>query len=161
MTVTNITKDPSTLSMVVTANFDAPTDRVWQVLADPRKLEKWWGPPTYPATVKEHDLRPGGTVSYYMTSPEGDEFHGWWRVIDVEPPHRLEVEDGFANADGSHKTDMPTTIFTVTLFDKDGGTQMDIRTKFPSLEAMEQMAEMGMEEGMREALGQVDALLAD
>jgi uncharacterized protein YndB with AHSA1/START domain len=160
MTVTNITKDPSTLTMVVTANFTAPAERVWQVLADPRQLEKWWGPPTYPATVEKHDLRPGGEVTYYMTSPEGDQFHGWWRVINVEPPHRLEVEDGFANEDGSHKTDMPTTLFTVSLSEEGEGTRMDIHTKFPSLEAMQQMSEMGMEEGMREALGQVDALLA-
>ena len=49
-----------------------PIARVWALWADPRKLERWWGPPTFPATVLEHDLRPGGKVSYYMTSPEGE-----------------------------------------------------------------------------------------
>ena len=36
---------------------------------------------------------------------------------------------------------------------------MTIETKFPSTEAMAQMVAMGMEEGMTEALGQIDAIL--
>lgn len=62
-----------------------------QLWADPRKLERWWGPPTYPATVVEHDLRAGGKVAYLMTSPEGEQHHGWWKVLEVDeapPPRR-------------------------------------------------------------------------
>ncbi|WP_367618868.1 SRPBCC domain-containing protein [Brevibacterium sp.] len=55
------------------AEFAAPPERVWEVYADPRQLEKVWGPPTYPATVVDHSLVPGGRVTYYMTSPEGGE----------------------------------------------------------------------------------------
>jgi hypothetical protein len=71
MTVTDVRKDPAALTMTVASEWDAPIARVWQLWADPRKLERWWGPPTYPATVVEHDLRPGGKVSYFMTSPRG------------------------------------------------------------------------------------------
>ena len=72
MSVTNVTKDPEALTMSITSRFDAPVERVWQVWADPRRLERWWGPPTYPATVTEHDLAVGGRVRYFMTGPEGD-----------------------------------------------------------------------------------------
>ena len=70
MTVISVVKDADARTMTITARFDAPIGRVWQVWSDPRQLERWWGPPRYPATVTEHDLAPGGTVAYAMTGPE-------------------------------------------------------------------------------------------
>jgi hypothetical protein len=37
---------------------------------------------------------------------------------------------------------------------------MTMTTRFPSLEAMEQLIGMGMEEGLQQAMGQIDAILA-
>ena len=159
MTVTSVRKDPQALTMTVNAEFAAPIDRVWRMWEDPRLLERWWGPPTYPATVVDHDLSPGGSVTYYMTGPEGDQPRGWWRVTSVDAPHRLEFEDGFADDAGNPNLEMPTMIMRVTLTETDGGTRMEIETTFPSAEAMEQIIAMGMEEGMAEALGQIDELL--
>jgi uncharacterized protein YndB with AHSA1/START domain len=160
MTVTSVQKDPATLTMTITAAFDAPIGRVWRLWDDPRQLERWWGPPTYPATVVDHSLTPGGRVTYFMTGPEGDRHHGWWRVLAVDPPRRLEFEDGFADDAGVPDPSMPTTTTHVTLDEPHGGgTRMAIRTKFPSVEAMDQMIAMGMEEGMTAALGQMDELL--
>jgi uncharacterized protein YndB with AHSA1/START domain len=161
MTVTDVRKDPTALTMTVASEWDSPIDRVWQLWADPRKLERWWGPPTYPATVVEHDLRPGGKVSYFMTSPEGEQHHGWWKVTAVEEPHRLDFEDGFADKEGNPNDAMPTTQSTVTFAElPTGATRMLIETRFPSREAMDQMIEMGMEEGLGAAIGQIDAILA-
>src|SRR5215213_954066 len=75
MTLKDVKKDPDNLSMVVTAEFNAPVERVWQLWADPRQLERWWGPPTYPATFTSHDLAPGSRVEYHMTGPSGDRPH--------------------------------------------------------------------------------------
>jgi len=161
MTVKDVRKDAETLSMTVTAEFDATPDRVWELWANPRKLEKWWGPPTLPATFVDHDLQPGGVCSYYMTGPEGEKAAGWWRITAVEPGRRLELVDGFSDDSGAPNPDMPTMQMTMTLDDRaGGGTRMVTTTVFPSLEAMQQLTEMGMEEGMREAMGQMDALLA-
>ena len=160
MTVTSVYKDPNTRTMTITAEFAAPIDRVWQLWADPRKLERWWGPPTYPATVVDHDVRAGGQVTYFMTGPEGDQHHGWWRVIAVDPPRSLDFEDGFADDTGQPNPDLPVTLTRVDLVDRsDGGTRMSIAATFPSLEAMERLVAMGMEEGLTLALGQMDALL--
>jgi uncharacterized protein YndB with AHSA1/START domain len=160
MTVMDVTKDPATLTMVVTAEFDAPVERVWQLWADPRQLERWWGPPTYPATVVDHDLVPGGTVTYFMTGPEGDKHGGWWRVLAVDAPHSLEVQDGFSDDTGSPNPDMPSTIMRVVLSEEGGGTKMVMTSTFPSLEAMERLTDMGMEEGLRAAMAQMDEVLA-
>ena len=43
----------------------------------------------------------------------------------------------------------------------DGRTRMSIESVFPSAEAMEQVLAMGMEEGLTEAVGQIDAILAE
>jgi uncharacterized protein YndB with AHSA1/START domain len=161
MTVTAVRKDPTALTMAVESEWDAPIDRVWDLWADPRKLERWWGPPTYPATVVDHDLRPGGRVSYYMTSPEGEKYPGWWKVGTVDAPRRLEFEDGFADDDGEPDGAMPTTRSTVTFTElPTGATRMIVESRFPSREAMEQLLEMGMEEGIQAAMGQIGAILA-
>jgi uncharacterized protein YndB with AHSA1/START domain len=160
MSITDIHKDTEQLTMTVTAEYDVPADRAWQLYADPRQLERWWGPPTYPATVLEHDLTSGGRVSYAMTGPEGDQHRGWWKVLEVEPPRLLVVEDGFADETGAPNLEMPTMVMRVELTDRPGGVTMTIATRFPSLEAMEQLVSMGMEEGMKEAMGQIDAILA-
>jgi uncharacterized protein YndB with AHSA1/START domain len=162
MTVTAVHKDTDALTMTVAAEFDAPAKRVWELWEDPRQLERWWGPPTYPATFVEHDLTPGGRTNYFMTGPEGDQPRGWWLVRTVDAPRHLEFEDGFADSAGAPDPSMPTTIIRVTLDEQsDGGTHMVIETSFPSREVMEQMITMGMDEGMAAALGQADALLAD
>ena len=160
MTVTNVRMDPGAMTMTITAEFDAPIGRVWEMWENPRQLERWWGPPTYPATVVDHDLSPGGRVSYFMTGPEGDQPRGWWRVIAVDAPHRLEFEDGFANDADEPNPNMPTMIIRVTLSEqRAGNTRMEVVTTFPSLEAMKQILSMGMEEGMTSAMSQIDGIL--
>ena len=162
MTVTAVRKDPEALSMTVDAEFEASPDRVWQLWADPRQLERWWGPPTYPATVDSHDLRTGGRVEYHMTGPEGDQPRGFWEIVAAEPPHRLVFNDGFANDDGTPNSDMPMNEARVTIEEIGSGrTRMSIQSIFPSTSAMEQVLAMGMEEGLTQAIGQIDAILAE
>ncbi len=161
MTVTSVDKDVENLTLTLVADFGAPVERVWQLWADPRRLERWWGPPTYPATFEEHDLTPGGGVKYYMTGPDGEKFGGWWRVSSVTPPRALEFTDGFSDQDGKPDPEMPTTEVRMTLTEHEGGTRMELRSVFDTREQMEQLTKMGMEEGLTLAVGQMDALLAE
>jgi uncharacterized protein YndB with AHSA1/START domain len=160
MTVTSVDKDLDNLTLTLVADFDAPIERVWQLWADPRQLERWWGPPGFPATVEEHDLSPGGTITYFMTSPEGDKHRGWWRITSVDPPKSLELTDGFADQDGTPVAEMPTNTIRVQLSEHDGGTHMELRTIYDSREQMEQLMDIGMAEGLQQSVGQMDALLA-
>jgi uncharacterized protein YndB with AHSA1/START domain len=162
MTVTAVRKDPEALTLTVEAEFDASPERVWQLWADPRQLERWWGPPTYPATFTKHDLSPGSRVEYHMTGPEGDQPRGYWDIMEVEAPHRLLVRDGFANDDGTPNTEMPTGLMELVVEEVGAGrTRMSINSTFPSTEVMEQLLAMGQEEGMTQAVGQIDAILAE
>jgi uncharacterized protein YndB with AHSA1/START domain len=160
MPVTDAKKDLDALTLTITAEFEAGAARVWELWSDPRQLERWWGPPSHPATFVDHDLVPGGRVAYFMTAPDGQRYHGWWRVEEVEPPRRLRFEDGFADEEGNPNEEMPTTIATVTIVEDGGTTTMSIESRFADREGMERTLEMGAEQGMVEALGQIDALLS-
>jgi uncharacterized protein YndB with AHSA1/START domain len=160
MSVKSVDKDPKKLSLTITAEFGAEVEQVWQLWADPRNLERWWGPPGYPATVVDHTFAPGGRISYYMTSPEGAKYHAYIDVVALDPPHRLDIAEGFAHETGAPNDDMPRNTMVITFEAAGTGTIMTIAVQFPSQAAMEQMMAMGMDEGMTLAVGQIDAILA-
>jgi uncharacterized protein YndB with AHSA1/START domain len=159
VSVVSVEQDLDSLSLILVADFDAPIERVWQLWADPRQLERWWGPPTHPATVHKHDLTVGGQVSYVMTGPAGETSGGWWRVTSVDPPSSLEFTDGYANADGTPNAETPTTAVRMRLTEHDGRTRMELRFVFDSRDHMEQQERLGTFEGIRQSVGQMDALL--
>jgi len=159
MPVLTTEKDLDALTLTLTAEFDAPIDRVWQIWEDPRQLERWWGPPTYPATFEQHELTPGGSSAYYMTGPNGEQSRGWWRIVTVERPTRFEFEDGFADDAGQPVDAMGITRAVVTLTETGSRTRMTMVSAFESAEQLQQMVEMGMEEGLRLAVGQIDDVL--
>jgi uncharacterized protein YndB with AHSA1/START domain len=160
MTVTGVVKDAEARTLIITARFDAPIARVWQVWSDPRQLERWWGPPGYPATVTEHDLALGGRVSYYMTDPDGERHGGWFRVRAVDPPHELEFDAGMADADGNPLPETEPGLIHVALSEPAaGGTQMTITSSWATDEAMQEDLAMGMDTGLRDAAGQIDEIL--
>jgi uncharacterized protein YndB with AHSA1/START domain len=161
VSVTSVTKDLDNLTFTLVADFDRPIERVWQLWADPRQLERWWGPPAYPSTVEQHDLTPGGEVTYSMTGPEGEKHRGRWRIKSVNPPKSLEFTDAFADQDGTPIADMPISAVRLQLTEHDGGTRMELRSTFESREDLEKWLSTGTPEGQQQAVGQMDALLAD
>lgn len=161
MSVTSVEKDIENLTMTLVADFAAPAERVWRLWEDPRQLERWWGPPSHPATFHRHELAAGAEVRYFMTGPGGEKYHGTWQVETVEAPRRLVFRDAFADERGEVNPELPVSTVEMTLADRDGGTRMTLRSTFASREQLEQVLEMGMEQGLREAVGQIDALLAE
>ncbi len=160
MSVISVEKDLGSLSLTLVAEFDASIERVWQLWADPRQLERWWGPPTHPASVEKHDLSAGGEVSYAMTGPGGEQSRGWWRVTSVDAPRSLEFTDGFASEDGTPNADMPTTAVTMRLTEQPQGTRMELRFVFSSRDHMAQLERWGAFDVFPQSVGQMDALLA-
>lgn len=147
-------------SVTLVSQFSAPPERVWQVWADPRQLERWWGPPSYPATVTRHEWQVGGRVDYYMTSPEGEKFGGWWEIVALDEPHSITFRDGFADGEGNPVDSAPVSSSTVRLEAHDGGTRMTVLTSYASVEDLQTVLDMGMLDGATAAGNQIDALLA-
>jgi uncharacterized protein YndB with AHSA1/START domain len=161
MTVSSVTTDPVALTMTIVANFNESVERVWELWSNPRLLERWWGPPTYPATMTLFEFVPGGKVSYFMSGPAGEVEPGWWQFTLIEAPHRIEFDNGIADEGGLPRKDMPSMKVRVALDEAaPGTTRMVVETQFPSTEAMEIFLTMGMKEGLSSAIGQMDVLFA-
>ena len=161
MPIVEIHKDTQALTMTVVAQFAAPVARVWAAYADPRQLERFWGPPGWPATFERHDFAVGGRSEYTMKGPDGAASRGYWEFLAIDEQRAFEVADGFLGNDGKPAPGMPTMRMRFTFEPHGDGTRMVTATTFPSLEALEQLLQMGMEEGMKAAMAQIDAVLAE
>src|SRR5262249_446821 len=153
---------PEALTLTLTAEFDATEEQVWGLWADPRQLERWWGPPTYPATVVVHELTAGGRVQYYMPRPQAHRPPPLCNILDANAPRSLEFADSFCDESGELNEELPTTTARVMIGPAASGrTQMTITSAFDSVAHMEQLVEMGMVEGLTQSVNQIDALLEE
>ena len=161
MPVTSVTSDPEALTLTLVGDYPVPVERLWEAFADPRQLERFWGPPSWPATFTRHDMVEDGYSEYTMTGPDGERASGYWTFTSVDPARSFEVIDGFTDAAGRPNDDMPTMTMRLEFTSTPNGSRYTITTTFPDLAAMEQLAAMGMVEGLESAAGQMDDVLAD
>lgn len=161
MPITSVDTDHENLTMKIVADFAASKQRLWDAYADPRLIEQFWGPETYPATFFRHDMFPGGQSRYAMTGPDGDVSAGYWEFLAVDAPNSFEVLDGFSREDGEPNRDMPSMRMSFSFDETPGGSRLTSVAHFTSLEELEQLVEMGMVEGTTSAMSQIDAVLAD
>ncbi|MBS0022788.1 SRPBCC family protein [Microbacterium paraoxydans] len=161
MPVTDVITDADTLTMTVTADFAAPIDRVWNAYSDPRQLERFWGPPGWPATFTAWDHTVGGRAVYTMTGPRGEKSTGTWEFLAIDEPRGFEVLDAFADEDGTPLDGFPAQRMTFRFEPTPDGTRMVTTSHFDSVEALEQVVSMGQVEGLKLAMAQLDAVLQD
>lgn len=161
MPITAVDQDPENLTIKVIGDVPVPRDRLWQAWMDPRELEQFWGPPTWPATFLQHEPFVGGESRYFMTGPNGEKAGGYWEFLALDPGYSFTVRDGFTNANGEKDLELPTPEMTITFEPLDSGSRFTSVTRFSSLEAFQQLASRGMVEGMTAALGQIDKVLAN
>ncbi len=161
MPITSVASDAKALTLTVVADYPVQVERIWDAYADPRQIEKFWGPEQWPAQFTRHDMSVGGESHYSMTGPDGTKSRGWFHFLKVEPFRLFEVEDGFAHEDGRRNESMPTMRMIFNFEKTNSGSRFTSVTHFPSVETMEQLVNMGMVEGMRSAMSQIDAVLAD
>jgi len=162
MTVTDVVRDRANRTLTLTAEYPAAPEQVWQLWADPRLLERWWGPPGFPATFEHHDLTPGGTITYFMSGGDGgDRFDGTWNVVEVDAPTRLVVEDAIIDDDGTPSDGNSMTRMEIDIEAAGDTTRMILTTHFDSLVGMEQAIATGVVDGMKACMSQIDAVLEE
>ncbi len=108
-----------------------------------------------------HDAAAGGLSLYAMTGPEGDVSRGYWHWVSVDPHKSFEVRDGFALPNGSPDSAMPWMRMVFDFAATPEGSRLTTTTHFNSADELAQLLQMGMEEGMRLAMGQMDDVLTD
>ncbi len=161
MPVTDITTDTDNLTMTLTADVDAPVDRLWRAFTQPRQLERFWGPPGWPATFTAFDFTVGGHAHYAMTSPQGEKSRGTWEFLAIDEGRGFEVLDAFADESGEPMSSFPSMRMRFSFDETATGSRLSNITYFTSVEALEQVVAMGAVEGSRMAMNQLDTVLHD
>ncbi len=161
MPIVDVISDPSDLTLTIVGEFPVPVERLWEAWSDPRQLERFWGPPTWPATFTRHDMIEGGRSEYFMTGPDGSASAGYWVFEAIEPGRTISISDGFADEHGRANTDLPTTRTEFSFTPSAGGSRLTAVTTFADADSMQRLLDMGMKEGATLAFGQMDGVLTD
>jgi uncharacterized protein YndB with AHSA1/START domain len=133
--------------------FDAPRERVWRAMTDPKLIAQWWGRGNN-LTVERYEFQRGGHWRFVEHSAHGD--HGFeGRFREVTPPERLAMTFEWDGMPGH------VAINTMTLQDLgDGRTRLVSTSLFHTTEERDGMIKSGMEVGMNQSYAALDKLLA-
>jgi uncharacterized protein YndB with AHSA1/START domain len=153
MPVVSSSTDVTRRRIILVSELDAPPERVWDVWASPRRLERWWGPPGQPMTVEHHDLRGGGQVRFHVVAPDGTRTDARFEIVSTAPPHSLRFSfhtDALAPATVDvHIEQLPVER-----------SRMTIRIEFPSDTAMRQAVDIGFDRGVGRSAKRLDEAIA-
>jgi len=133
--------------------FDAPRERVWRAMTDPKLLAEWWGRGNK-LTIECLEVERGGHWRFVEHSPHG--VHGFeGRFREVTPPERLVMTFEWDGMPGH------VAINSMTLIDLGGGkTKLVTTSQFQTQEERDGMLKSGMETGMSQSYSALDKVLA-
>lgn len=126
--------------IVITRDFAAPRELVWQAITDPKHVAAWYGGPGFTNPVCEMDLRPGGTWLHVMQAPDGTRFTINSVFEEVVAPERLVWR---TVRDPNRKPPPPTSHNTVTLEVRGQQTRWRLVSLFDSMADRDLAARMG------------------
>lgn len=145
---------PSDTEILITREFDAPAELVFDVWTTPEHVRNWWGWETDPMTVCEIDLRVGGKWHFVAINEDYGEVDFYGEYLEINRPHRLVSTEVFAPYPDS------PAVNTLTLAENDGVTTMTILVEYPSKEARDATIASGMESGLQHSLDRADRVLS-
>lgn len=161
MNKTSIERDLDKATLTIRRRFDAPRSRVWQAYTDAALLDQWWAPKPWKTETLTMDFRVGGHWHYSMNGPDGEQHFGRMDFVEIEPETRYVAADVFADENGAANPELPTQTFTTSFIDEGATTRVIVVVDYDSVEDLQTVVEMGMEEGVTMAQDQLEALLAD
>jgi|HubBroStandDraft_2_1064218.scaffolds.fasta_scaffold15293_4 uncharacterized protein YndB with AHSA1/START domain len=112
--------DYASREIVTTRVFDAPRELVFRAWTDPKALVKWWGPNGFTTTSQEFDLRPGGAWRLVMHGPNGTDYPGEFRFVEIAGPERLVLDH----------VSLPNFRLSIFFEELDGKTKIIFRQLF-------------------------------
>ena len=136
--------------IVLSREFNASRELVWEALTNPKHVVNWWGPRGFSTTIETMDVRPGGIWQHVMSGPDGAKYPNRSVFIEVVKPVRLVYTHGGKREGGPGVSFVATWSFEALAADK---TRLTLRMLFPSAEEREFVArEFGAVEGGKQTL---------
>lgn len=152
--------DMQTNRLTIQREFDAPKDLVWDCYTKAELLDQWFAPEPFTAKTKSMAFEEGGHWHFAMVDPDGNEHWVRFDYKSITPKDGYRAQDAFSDADGSINRDMPVSTWEVTFEDASPRTLVQIISTYETPEALQQVIDMGMKEGMEATLSGLDKLLA-
>ncbi len=150
--------DKETKTVLITKEFDAERDLVWDAYTKPEILDQWWAPKPFTSRTKVMEFREGGRRFYAMVSPEGQERWAVQKYTSITPKTNFKFFNTFADAD--ENPELPGSDWVLNFSEQGGKTKVSISIYNESLERLEKMIEMGFKEGFTATLSSLKELLA-
>jgi uncharacterized protein YndB with AHSA1/START domain len=146
---------PSDTEILLTREFDAPRELVWEACTKPEYVKQWWGPHGTELIECEIDFRVGGGWRYVTRDQDGNvaPFRGEYR--EIQKPEKIVQTFIF----DVPPFDQYIAVENWTLEEKDGRTYCSTLVQHDSKEARDGQVESGMEGGAAEAMDRLEALL--
>jgi uncharacterized protein YndB with AHSA1/START domain len=157
---TTLQKDVNNNRIQVRRKFNAPLPDVWKAWTDSSLLDQWWAPKPWRAETKSMDFREGGRWLYCMVGPDGARHWSFSEYKTIVPQKRFVATDAFCDEDGNLNPAFASMLWTVEFVPAGDATEVQVEMKFARKEDMQQILEMGFEEGFTAAHGNLDELLA-
>ena len=154
--------------LVVERTFNAARELVFNAFSESEQLEKWWGPQGWKTENLQFDFKPDGVWHYCMTCVDqeqgdfyGQQSCGKGTYHEIAAPEKIVYTDLFVDDQGNAVEGMPALLITTNFVEQEGKTLVSTRTQFASEEALGQVVEMGVVEGVSSQYERLDALLED
>jgi uncharacterized protein YndB with AHSA1/START domain len=161
MNKTSIQRDLDNATLTITRRFDAVRSRVWRAYTEAGLLDQWWAPRPWKTETVTMDFRVGGHWHYAMNGPDGEQHFGRMDFLEIEPEGLYVAVDVFADASGAANPDLPTQTFTTSFIDEGATTQVIVVVDYESVEDLQRVIEMGIEQGVTMAQDQLEELLGN
>jgi uncharacterized protein YndB with AHSA1/START domain len=158
---TLVVKDLEEKSILVSRTFSAPLEKVWGAFTESELLEKWWAPKPWKAETKSMDFSVGGYWLYAMVGPENEKHWGRMDYTAITPHLSFEIKDSFCDEEGTVNTSLPVSKGTIVFTTTDAGTLVEFKMFYSNEKEIENMIEMGFEQGITACLEQLEMLFEE
>ena len=161
MTATSSAKDTE---IIITREFGAQRQLVWDVWTQPKHVEKWFGPKGFTTRVDGLDFKVGGRSTYVMIGPDGTEYPSSGTFKEIVPIEKIVTTDEFGEGfeEAHPNMDLPQGMISTFLFDDLGErTKVTIITAHPTVEDRKKHEAMGVVDGWNSTLDKLDEYLSN
>lgn len=139
--------------ILISRDFDARRDLVWEAWTNPKHVAQWWGPNGFTTTIEKMDVRPGGVWKHVMHGPDGTDFPNKSVFKEVVKPERISYSHG-----GGHKGGRGATFKATWTFEalSESKTRLTIQMVFRTAEDRDRIVkEYGALEGANQTLSRL------
>lgn len=148
---------PNKQEVLITREFDAPRELVFQAHTDPKLLVQWLGPANRKMVIEKYDARSGGSYRYFVVNEEGKpiaSFNGAHH--EVTAPERIIQTFEFEGLPERGHVTLDTTLFESLPGNR---TKVTIHSVFRSVNDRDAMLQSGFERGIIDGYRKLDSLL--